>query len=160
MDVQPHFFDVGRVDVAVGITARNHGPGPDIGGHVVKTDLAGHGVSVFVPFEGTEAPEVTAQVEGEISAEFAHRTGGTLTLRRGDGSSDALPRPRPHRLPFGTAFGGSPVERRIGDFAIGGRPFPGRRPRKGGGGRNVPTTNQLLHRHGADSRQLSQHQLS
>ena len=90
MDVQPHFFDVGRVDVAVGITARNHGPGPDIGGHVVKTDLAGHGVSVFVPFEGTEAPEVTAQVEGEISAEFAHRTGGTLTLRRGDGSSDAL----------------------------------------------------------------------
>ena len=44
---------------------------------------------------------------------------------------------RPHRVPFGAAFGGAPVERRIGNSAIGGFPFPfrgrrlGRRPRKG-----------------------------
>ena len=70
---------------------RTYAPAPQV--CAVADPMRGFGdgiVSVFVPFEGAEAPEVTAQVEGEIAAEFAHRTGGALTLHWGDGSSDAL----------------------------------------------------------------------
>jgi hypothetical protein len=70
---------------------RTSAPAPQIRGLADPMRGFGDGiVSVFVPFEGAETPTVTAEVKGEITAEFAHRTGGALTLNWGDGSSDAL----------------------------------------------------------------------
>jgi len=70
---------------------RSYVPSPQVSATAPK--MEGYGqclASVFVPFEGAEAPKLATRLEGPITAEHPHAMAGRLTLDWGDGSQETL----------------------------------------------------------------------
>ncbi|MFP4176323.1 MAG: heparinase II/III family protein [Candidatus Brocadiia bacterium] len=70
---------------------RTYGPAPQI--CCTADPMKGYAesmISVFVPYQGQEPPQLSTQVSGSIDSAFPENTSGSLRLQWGDGSSDTL----------------------------------------------------------------------
>ncbi len=72
-------------------TDRSYCPAPQICGTAAPMQgFAETLVSVFVPFDGPTAPELTTELDGPVTDEFPGTAAGRLTLTWGDGTRDAV----------------------------------------------------------------------
>ncbi|MFW5682458.1 MAG: heparinase II/III family protein [Phycisphaeraceae bacterium] len=70
---------------------RSYVPSPQVS--ATTPTMEGYGqclASVFVPFEGGEAPKLSTRLDGQITAEHPHSMAGRLIVDWGDGAQDTL----------------------------------------------------------------------